>query len=637
MSTPYICLRCRQQLSLKRWHARRLSFVSLSQTIRKSDENQPTDRSQDDSRLRKPISKRQRPAPRASRPPLGLDSSLEALFSARPGSQQEPLLTKYSAGSSDQVDQGYGQRRQRHKVIDELQQQENRAAKDIEGTEPSLQNTGSPSSTNAGTSDSSDLERQPKFWDDNWQARSVTTIIKNLERAIQRYDVAWVTQLWQKYQQSSTNVDLDQNSQETIYIHFLSAFFTLSRQELAIQVWNDMLQANITPNERHWNAMLKGCTKVHDGRSLQGVWNSMIAAGVEPDQALWTSYIYGLIMCGKWQRGLNALDDLGAKWKTGSKSQKPIVKGSIEGPRSGSNPPPDYDPKKPSLVPVQAALTALTVTQRQELCLPLLNWAKSHSLTLTTEIFNILLQPAVRNSDTKSVAHIFSLMNANKCSADEATYTILLNGHMSSANSNFSFLSPHEQWDSIRRILDDMTANKIAIDRRTYGTILQSLLMPERGTPNSNGARALLEHMSKNNINPDSYIYHMLVTYHFAQPSPDLAAIESIWARIKVERPNLQSVFYEKMVEGYARVKAVERMMFFLKRIAREGNSPRWRCLTEVLRTLIEVGDWGLVKELVDDVKDTRTGLMRYADNNLTSTSKEDFWAIVEGVKDRLE
>lgn len=408
-------------------------------------------------------------------------------------------------------------------------------------------------------------------------------------------------------------------------MHFLSAFFALSRQEQAVHVWNNMLQANITPNGKHWNAMLKGCSKAHDVTSLQEVWNNMMSAGIEPDLALWTTYIHGLIMSGSWQRGLEALDDLGTKWKTAKTAQVQ------------PHPSADYDPNKPSLAPVQAAITALTVTQRHQLCLPLLDWAKAHSLTPTTHIFNILLRPAVRSGNTKKIAHIFSLMNANRCPADEATYTILLDGHMSNTNSSFSHLSSQEQQDSILRILDDMTVNKIAIDRHMYGTIIRGLLSSDNGASNFDAVEAILEHMAKNNVNLDSYMYHMLVSYHFSRDPPDVAAVEIIWARIRIERPSLQSVFYEKMVEGYAKVKAVERMMFFLRRITWEGNSPRWRCLTEVLNTLVEMGEWSLAKGLVEDVKDTKKGLMRYADSNVPSKSKEEFWSIVEHVKDHIE
>ncbi|KAL9026090.1 MAG: hypothetical protein Q9196_005195 [Gyalolechia fulgens] len=666
MSTPYSCLRCGHRLLHRSPRPRSISYVSPHQNIR-----QPHD-PRGEHRKAQPIHDEETPhfgnatksrstrlkraVKRASSPSLGRDSALEALFASQPEEPGENSRTRYpsipftrpgvSRGLSetgdkaelqllktppeqpedrDELASGLGQ------VIARLQQQEKQIADLITETRLLFRDFRAPASPSKESVTFPDLQGGTRKWDGDSHPRRVTTLIKNLERATQRYDIAWVAQLWQKYQQSPENEQFDRNTRETVYIHFLSAFFTLSRQEQAVQVWNDMLQANIKPNQRHWNAMLKGCSKAHDIASLQDVWSNMLSTGIEPDQMLWTTYIHGLIVCGRWHQGLRVLDELGAKWNAARKQSKPSTETSKDQSRS---PPNKYDPNKPFLAPVQAAITALTVTQHHSLCLPLISWAAAHSIPLTTEVFNIILRPAVRAGDTKKVAHIFSLMKANHCSADEATYTILLDGHMSNTNSSSTFplLSPQEQRDSILRILDDMTANNIAVDRRTYGTILRILLSPERGISNDDAARAVLGHMAKNNVTPDSYIYYMLVSYHFARDPPDIAAVEAIWARIKLERPSLQSVFYEKMVEGYARVRAVERMMFFLRRIAKDGNSPRWGCLVVVLTALMDTGEWGLVRELIADAGDTRDGLMKYADRNVASRSKEEFWGIVDGI-----
>ncbi|KAI4181078.1 MAG: hypothetical protein L6R41_006831 [Letrouitia leprolyta] len=604
---------------------------------------------------------------RAPQRPSEDDPALEALFSSKQEQLRENSRTRHSRTPFTNAEDRHGLPEMREKaklqnpisvlektsdhagvanrldqVIAGLQQREKQIADLITEARSLLWKIKPPSPSDEGSLTLNDVQIQTKERDDTSKARRVTTLIKNLTRATDRYDVAWVVQLWRKFERSPDHTQLDLNSRETLYIHFLSAFFELSRQEQAIQVWNDMLQSNITPNEKHWNTMLKGCSKAHDIRSLQGVWSNMISTGVEPDQMLWTTYIHGLIMCGRWQQGLQVLDNLGARWNAAKKHRASKSPPSTETLQPRENQPLNkYDPNTPSLAPVQGAITALTVTQRHSLCLPLLKWATSHSIPLTTEIFNILLRPAVRTSDTAKIQKILSLMHAHSCPADEATYTILLDGHLSSSSNNsdhntpFSHLSPTEQKDSILKILDDMTTHGISIDRRTYGTILRSLLSPQRGLSSEDAVRAVLAHMSANNILPDSYIYHMLITHHFSATPPDIPAIESIWKQIKLERPNLQSVFYEKMVEGYASVRMVERMMFFLRRIVQEGNSPRWGCLVVVLRTLIEVGEWELVRELVADVQGVKgsRGLMKHADEGVASLAKEEFWGIVEGLR----
>ncbi|KAL8933693.1 MAG: hypothetical protein Q9216_006253 [Gyalolechia sp. 2 TL-2023] len=677
MSIPYRCLQCGHKRLQGRLCTRSLSYVSLHQNSRQSNGLREDRKAQpilgeDGPRSRNDTETGsgglRRPTKRVSQPALGSDSVLEALFSSQSEKPRESSRTRHSGTpinrptvergifepretaelqrstvGSEQSNDGTGLGVRLDRIITGLQRQEKEIADLIAETKLSMREIGTSTAVSEESVTFRYLPGPTRNWDDKSKARRVTTLIKDLERATQRYDVARVTQLWQKYQQSPDNTQLDCNSRETIYIHFLSAFFTFSRQEQAIQVWNDMLQAGITPNEKHWNAMLKGCSKAHDVASLQEIWTNMISTGIEPDQILYTTYIHGLILCGRWSQGLKVLDHLGAKWTAAKKqSQKPTKQPQPQSPLSPNNN--KYDPNTPSLAPVQAAITALTVTQRHSLCLPLVTWATTHSLRPTTEIFNILLRPAVRTNDTEKISQIFSLMKTHDCPADEATYTILLDGHMSnhnnsnSNNTTFSLLSPREQRDSILRILDDMTAHKISIDKRTYGTILRGLLLsPERsggsgGESNDEAARAVLAHMAQHAIAPDSYIYHMLITHHFSRSPPDIPAVEAIWARIKRERPSLQSVFYEKMVEGYASVRAVERMMFFLRRIGKEGNSPRWGCLLTVLHTLVEVGEWGLVRELVADARDARRGLMRYADGNAASRAKGEFWGVVEEI-----
>ncbi|KAL8644538.1 MAG: hypothetical protein Q9210_007207, partial [Variospora velana] len=666
MNVSYLCLRCRRQVIRQRQCLRSIGFVSLNQDNRTPETKFPQHRtpspnhglngSKTNDAAKRSTLPVKRSKSKIRRPLSGTDFMPETLFSSQQEKQRHSSLGETLRTQGNHRDERTNEKDARHphqysartistsptqtdragRATVQLWRREEQLAETVSKTTLILEDVRGLHCREENEPSLQKQKHHERRRDIDVQARQVTTIIKYIERAVQRYDVAQVGIQWRKYQQTLAQVELDHQSQEGIYTHFLTAYCALARQEQAVTVWNHMVDANIMPNERHWNAMLKGCFKARDVTSLQEVWSNMIASGMEPDTVLWTTYIHGLIVCGKWQRGLQLLDELGAKWTAARKRQsnpKDIASAAMEEQPLST----EYDPSKPSLAPVQAALTGLTAIQHHELCPPILDWAKSHSLALTTEIFNILLGPAVRSGDPKQVARIFSLMNANACAADEVTYMILLNGHMSSTDSSFALLSSEEQQDSIFRILDDMTANGISMDRRTYSTILQGLL---RSQPNdndtkppndnsnnkNNAAQAVLQHMSRNNVTPDSYMYHILVIHYFSLSPPDLAAIENIWARIKVERPSLQSIVYEKMVEGYAKVGAVEKMLFFLRKIPREGKSPRWRCLVDVLNTLIAEGEWGLLGDLVADVEDTREGLMRYADGNIPSMWKEEFW-----------
>ncbi|KAL8669134.1 MAG: hypothetical protein Q9168_006261 [Polycauliona sp. 1 TL-2023] len=474
--------------------------------------------------------------------------------------------------------------------------------------------------------------------DDASRYRAATTIIKDMERAVDRLDVARVGGIWQEFQRLVSTQDIKQQSREEIYIQFLSSFIALSRQEQAVHVWNQMLQSGVTPNQRHWNAMLHGASKARDVISVDEIWSGMLATGIEPDLVSWTTYISGLIKCKKDQRGLQALNDLGRIWKKNEK-----VQGSTKQPKDASateshSTLAQHNATRPSLAPVQAALGALLRIGKEELCWPLMEWAKSFSIPLTIGFLNVMLRHAVRRGDAQLINRIFSTMDANKCSADEQTYTIMLNGHMSNINSTFPDLSPQEQEASVLRILDDMTAKNVAIDQRTYGTILYGLLNPKTSKRNDQAARAVLDHMEKHHIKPSYHINSILVSHYFSKSPPDLQAVESLWKRIKIERPILDREFYEKLVEGYAAARLVERMLYFLRRIPYEGKCPTWDCLNVVLDTLIHVGEWGLVKELITDVKDRKTGLRRFADQGWKGgRSEEGFWVAVENVSHRIE
>ncbi|KAL8757337.1 MAG: hypothetical protein Q9184_004236 [Pyrenodesmia sp. 2 TL-2023] len=660
MTTSFICLRCRQQVLQRRQCIRGMGFVSLSQTIRRPIGNPAPKRKEsdpkaspvngqggdEDGNARKRRARQVWQSPPRARHSTPDDSTLETLFSSQQEKQRDSTQTSSSESHIKQI-LTTGGKHPLSRACDEQSFDAPNVKDDSEDTVARLWQRGEQLGKSINIIASLLGHPRNATGSQNYhtagsnhdtKAKRVTTIIKYIARAVQRYDVAQVGVQWQKFEETLAQVELDKQSREAIYTHFLTAYFTLSRREQAVKVWNHMVEVGITPNARHWNAMLKGCFKAQDVASLQQVWNNLIASGTAPDIALWTSYIHGLIMCGKWERGLQVLDDLGTKWKAASKKQERKKQASAKIAQRQPSPPVNYDPNTPSLAPVQAAITGLTAVQRHELCLPLLTWAKSHSLSPTTEIFNILLRPAVRRGDTAHTARIFSHMEANNCPADKATYMILLNGHISNTNSTFTQLSPEEQRDSILRILDDMTANNISTDLRTYSTIMEGLLSPSnKYDVNHNAAQAVLQHMAQNNVNPDSYIYHMLVTYHFARDPPDVVAVDNLWRRVKIERPSLQSIFYEKMVEGYAKVREVEKMMFFLRRLAKEGKSPRWRCLVDVLNTLIEEEDWELVKELVKDVRNTRNGLMRYADKDTISRAREEFWETVEGLKGRIE
>ncbi|KAL9584039.1 MAG: hypothetical protein Q9212_002361 [Teloschistes hypoglaucus] len=604
MLGPFVCIQCRRRLFQHGQRIQNIGFVSLSPsaevvhdiTPRENDDqvaykhNERTAKVASPGRPNRPTKRRLQKSPH---PSSSTDSALESLFASnqrskpweKPKIYTEALLpSKNKTRSLDRFEDGISDT---DKIITPLQKREKELAKRISEVRASLDGLGPHKPSALIENHASESDCDIKTLNSSQIHRNVTTLILDLQRATDRRDVARVAAIWRKYHGGPlAKAHLEAKSREQIYISFLSSFITLARPEQAVHVWNDMLEAKVVPNQRHWNLMLKGSAKARDPTSLEKIWSHMVDVGIEPDQPCWTTYIHGLIMGGKWQRGLRVLHDLGSHWRRAHTNQRQHIEPAVA--NSGSLAmPQDKDPSKPSLAPVMAAISALTAIERHDQCLPLLDFATSHTLSLTTDIFNILLRPAVRHGDIERINHIFALMRQHNCSENETTYRILLNGHMSNKNSSFPLLSPQEQQDSVFRILDSMTAQKIPIDRKTYSTILYGLLSPKNATYNDQAARAVLDHMAKQGIKPSTYIYSILVTHYFAIDPPNLPAVEALWQRIRAEKPILDREFYERMVEGYARVQSVERMLFFLRRIPHEGKAPGWRCLRVVLGALV--------------------------------------------------
>ncbi len=452
--------------------------------------------------------------------------------------------------------------------------------------------------------------------DTAWKKSEVTSLSIDLHQAIDRSDTGRAISLWQTFQGKLESDGVKEHVREEIFAQFLSAFFALRRSEQVVDVWNYMVRSGHNPTSKHWHAMIVGCTKSRDLVSMQQIWSNMLAAEVEPDMLLWTARINGLIICRKWQLGLQALEELGRVWKAEA----------AKAPKHKSQ----NDASSPSIVPIKAAVRGLISIGKPNIAQSVLAWAKSYNIPADTQIFNILLRPAVRASDSAKVESILSQMQAQFCPPDIATFTIILNGILSNPSSPFLSQSPSDQQSAVSKILADMEDAGLKANAYTYGTMLDGLLTK----PSSNfpAARAVLDHMATNNVKPSPHVYTILITHYFSTSPPDLAAIDGIWRRIKLEKAVVDSIFYDRMIENYAHVGSIEKMLFFLRRMPQEGKSPSWVALGAVLRTLVEMQEWEGVRELVRDVEDEKEGLLKYGAGGWKG--REEFWGIVDEVRE---
>ncbi|KAK4693946.1 hypothetical protein P7C71_g3548, partial [Lecanoromycetidae sp. Uapishka_2] len=270
--------------------------------------------------------------------------------------------------------------------------------------------------------------------------------------------------------------------------------------------------------------------------------------------------------------------------------------------------------------PVHAVLSALILTQRSEHNPTVIAWAESQGLQLTTYTFNILLRPLVRSGNQEHIASHLAQMQSHDCPPDVITFTIILNGLVSNPTSTFHSLSPPEQEHTILAMLSEMESHSIPSNTRTYSTLLNGLVGktdPKKAAqtiPNIPAARTILAHMAKRIIAPSPHIYTILITHYFSLTPPDLPAIDSLWASIRHggQLSNLDPIFYDRLIEGYANIDEYEKALAFLRRMPEQGKTPGWFALSKLVQSLSRVGEWELCEQLVHDVEDVESGLFRH-------------------------
>jgi pentatricopeptide repeat protein len=446
-----------------------------------------------------------------------------------------------------------------------------------------------------------------------WKNDRYSLLLTKLRRAVERSDLSYLTELWQGFQSMPGLAKSDENLLQILYLRFLVAFFSFARPEDATTVWNHMIKSGHVPNQKHWNAMLSGCAKAMDLVSLQGVWSNMKTAGFEPDNYAWATWIGGLIICGEIQQGLQALKDLGEIWKTSVPSDD--KSGSVK-----------FEPREPSIVPINAAISACLASRRTELFPLILRWAESKKFPLDTSTFNIMLAPLVRKADHASVDALLASMQRHGCSPDVVTMTIILNGLMHSPASAFSTMSPTDQNDAILKILHKMEKQGLPATVQTYCTILDGLLRPEKA--NLLAAHTVLDHMAKKKMKPSSSICTILATHYFGMRPPDLAAVDALWQRMRSDKVVRDRFFFDRMIEGYARCGEVEKMLLLLTDALAEGKSPSWMALSAMVIALKRVREWDVISDLVTDVLDVKNGILRHGESS--PSGKGRFWTLID-------
>lgn len=451
-----------------------------------------------------------------------------------------------------------------------------------------------------------------------WDRHQVRSLAKKLDKAIFQADKGLIISLWESFQTKPMRQDVTESLRDLIFCRFVQVFFQQRLPKLAVAVWNLMIKSDLVPKQKHWHAMMVGSSRAKDLASMKACWSQMKAAGFEPDGLSWTTWIHGLIKCGEWRLGVEALEELAQLWR-----KTPEVAGSNNG---------ETHRLLPSIEPVNAAISALLATKMLHIVPNIFDWAKLQEVPLDISTFNIMLEFAVKNDDTRRINQLLSEMKLHNCQPDIVTFNTIIKGLLSQPKSSFRTQAPEDQQVVILTLLTILQKNGLCVNERTYSTLLGSLLAPE--TVNIPAARAVLNHMVDNKYEPSFHVYTTLMKYYFNATPLDFPAIDSLWRRIRRDRKKVDSAFFESMINSYARVGEVERMLQFARHMSDDGKSPSWTTLLRMLETLVRTRDWDLTNELVDDVSDQKHGLLRHGEV-VNRKHKELFWEFVATLREQ--
>ena len=463
------------------------------------------------------------------------------------------------------------------------------------------------------------------------QSNKLNTLSMDIRKAATQQNIKALSYLWQRFVAEMRNPKTRQNEPlHSIYAEFLWGFVSTSRLEEVTKVWESMKLYNVTPSLVHWNALLEFALKTRIRGAASKVWQQMTQdAQVRPDNQSWTIYLTALMRDGRWREALSEIAELGKAWTRETNADALESSGPASGDAEFST---KEDRKHflPSMMPVNAVLTGLFILQQTNATKVVINWSRTHGLKANVTTYNIFLRSASRKGDRKALMALIDEMRTNGIQADATTLTMLLHGLIRGKTSVFDDLSPEEQEALISRELDAMHASGIPANEHTYSTLLAALVStPE---PNLAGARVLLGRLSASKTKVPSHIYTTLIRYYFSTDPPNLLAVENLWSGIEKAQGTLDHVGYDRLVEGWAQVGNLEKVLFFLRRLTNEGNVPGWLALHRALEAMIKERDWELCEQLVYDVE-RRDGLLRVGERGWRG--EEDFWELVGELRRR--
>ncbi|KAG9686678.1 hypothetical protein KCU95_g5761, partial [Aureobasidium melanogenum] len=441
------------------------------------------------------------------------------------------------------------------------------------------------------------------------------SLISDVSAAADKQNLDTVERLWARTQEMLMD-ELSRTPEHApsttrLYEAFLVAFFQLRRPQSGLQVWNSMLQSGFEPTVRTWNVMMKGCHISRDIHIMESMWHSMRNSGIQPDVVSWSTRIYGHFRIGDPRDGMSALEEMGRDWLN-AQHRRHSKSGSLED---------TSEVPKPDTVILNSAISALRSKKANQIP-HVLAWSRRFSIEPDVATYNALLAISLGGGQATDAANILQRMAAANIQPNSSTFTILVDSMLS---TTLGGMTHDEQKDRIMDLISSFEGCGMKVDVQGYALIIDRMLKDHN---NLKAARSVLAHMTARKVACTPHIYTILMTHYFDANPPELLAADALWNDIQSSRQEeaMDVIFYDRMVEGFARHGDVGRTMAFLNRMSKEGKRPGWLAMTAVVQCLARSHEWDRIGQIVMDCH-KQEGLLSAGLRG--KKGQKDFWEYV--------
>lgn len=453
----------------------------------------------------------------------------------------------------------------------------------------------------------------------------VESFKKRISRAIADSNPGRVESLFTEAQSSFSRVQEDNGKlPAALYAHFVFGFAALKRPHRAIQVMGGLVQNGITPSLSTWDSMIRGSGLARDHEAVHDMWEKMMQSGVKADAHIWATRIHALAISGHWQSAMAAFQQMTAQWISAARAE-------------GSNGqvwelPDSTDAPKPTARCLNSLVVGLARGLKYDQLGEVLRWAKMLDIRPDAYTFNSLFKVAALRQDGALTDSLLKQMQALDIQPDIATFTMMLDSifqeemQVDEAGQAADVDNLEEQRQaSVASLFRTMQAAGVSATAHTFATLINGLLKSTR--PNEAAAYSIIKYLRAKGLPLSSAIYTALITHHFESAAPDLGAVERLWNEARAARTlSLDVVFYDRLIEGFARADQVGKAMTALTQAGKRGKVPGWIAMTEVVSALLRAGERRRAQHLVLAVKEEEDSSR---DNLRARIGQARFWSTV--------